>query len=76
MYDPQDHIKHQEERQDQDEIDAHENWMLDEERNEADEIQFEKDFTYFKDRINEAPARLQERIRERLLTQNQNYEGK
>ena len=30
MYNEQDHIRHQEERQDQGEIDAHENWLISE----------------------------------------------
>jgi len=36
MYNEQDHIRHQEERTDQDLIDAHENWLISEEVQEMD----------------------------------------
>jgi len=40
--------------------------------NEMEDTQFEQDFTMYKDKISEAPARLQDRIRERLQTEKLN----
>jgi len=41
---------------------------------EMQDIEFEMNFTRYKDRINEAPIRLQDKIRERLETENLNDE--